>query len=119
MKLREKGKTMRSSLFMTLPFILAPGFALAQTAECSDGWVSYSAHFPGTCSGHHGVKVWLNQEMEEQANEWCDQNPDLCAKSHWVGIGGHGNHPVGEASELQPRREQKPACDRRFPMDCP
>jgi hypothetical protein len=41
----------------------------AQTAECSDGTTSYSAHFQGTCSGHHGVKVWLDQEMEEQANQ--------------------------------------------------
>jgi hypothetical protein len=50
------------------------------------------------------------QEMGEQAN------PDLCARTrtHWEGIGGHGYHSNYEDSELQPR-EQKPACDRRFP----
>jgi hypothetical protein len=94
----QKTKTMRPSLFIILPFILAPGFALAQTAERSDGWVSHSAHIQGTCSGHGGVEVWLNREMKRQANEWCDTNPDLCAPSHWRGIGGHGIH-----------------CDRHFP----
>ena len=103
---------MRSSLFMVLPFILAPCVALAQTAKCGDGWVSNSAHIQGTCSGHGGVEVWLDEEMEEQANEWCDENPDLCANSHWRGIGGHGNHFDDDGSD------QKPACDRHFPMDC-
>ncbi|MET7696365.1 MULTISPECIES: DUF3761 domain-containing protein [unclassified Streptomyces] len=28
------------------------------TAECKDGTYSYSAHFSGTCSHHHGVKYW-------------------------------------------------------------
>ena len=83
------------------PLILGLGFASAQTAQCSDGWVSNSAHIQGTCGAHGGVEVWLNREMEEQANEWCDENPDLCASSHWRGIEGHGSH-----------------CDRRFPMDC-
>ena len=69
---------MRSSLFKVLPFILAPGLALAQTAQCSDGSVSYSADFQGTCSHHGGVEVWLDKEMEEQTNDWCDENPD-CA----------------------------------------
>jgi hypothetical protein len=113
----KKTKNMRSSLFMILPFVLAPGFALAQTAQCSDGWVSNSAHIQGTCSGHGGVKVWFNPEMEEQANRWCDQNPVKCAPSHWVGIGGHGDYSDDDGSELQPR-EQQPACDRHFPMDC-
>jgi len=113
----KKTKTIRSSFLLILSFILAPGFALAQTAQCSDGWVSNSAHFRGTCADHGGVKVWLNKEMEEQANEWCDDNPDLCANSHWRGIGGHGNHSDDDASELE-SREQKPACDRHFPMDC-
>jgi len=94
--------------------------AYAQTAECSDGSTSYSTNFRGTCSHHGGVAVW-NDEMKDEANQWCDDNPSLCDHSHWAGIGGHGNHPEGEgdASELQPRREQKPACDRHFPMDCP
>src|ERR1700730_10335059 len=113
----KKTKTMYSSLFMILPCVLAPGFALAQTALCSDGWVSNSAHFQGTCNAHGGVEAWLDKEMEEQANEWCDENPDLCANSHWRGIGGHGNHSDGDDSEFEPR-EQKPACDRHFPMDC-
>ena len=69
----KKTKTIRSSFLMILPFVLAPGFALAQTALCSDGWVSNSAHFQGTCADHGGVRVWLNKEMEEQANEWCDE----------------------------------------------
>ena len=30
------------------------------TAICWDGTFSYSAHRRGTCSGHGGVKVWLN-----------------------------------------------------------
>src|SRR3984893_5238218 len=113
----KQTKTMRSSLFMVLPFILAPGLALAQTAQCSDGSVSYSADFQGTCSHHGGVEVWLDKEMEEHANDWCDENPDWCANSHWRGIGGHGNHSDDDGSELQ-SREHKPACDRRFPMDC-
>lgn len=74
--------------------------ASAQTAECSDGSVSNSAHFQGTCSHHGGVEVWLDEAMREQANEWCDDNPDLCDKSnsHWVGIAGHGNHPYDNAT---------------------
>ena len=81
-----------STLLIILPFVLAPGLALAQTARCSDGWVSNSTNIHGTCSDHGGVKVWLDKGMKEQANEWCDENPGLCASSHWVGIAGHGNH---------------------------
>ena len=96
---------------------LSPGVALAHTAQCSDGWVSDSAHIQGTCSGHDGVEVWLDPEMEEQANQWCDDNPNLCANSHWIGIGGHGYHSDDEGKEL-PVHAQKPACDRHFPMEC-
>lgn len=28
------------------------------TAKCWDGTYSYSAHFRGTCSHHHGVRYW-------------------------------------------------------------
>lgn len=28
------------------------------TAKCKDGTYSYSAHFSGTCSHHHGVRYW-------------------------------------------------------------
>jgi hypothetical protein len=28
------------------------------TAQCRDGTYSYSKHFSGTCSRHHGVKYW-------------------------------------------------------------
>ncbi|MGW1071915.1 DUF3761 domain-containing protein [Streptomyces sp. NPDC002537] len=28
------------------------------TAQCKDGSYSYSAHFSGTCSRHHGVRYW-------------------------------------------------------------
>ncbi|XUL89624.1 DUF3761 domain-containing protein [Streptomyces galilaeus] len=28
------------------------------TAQCQDGTYSYSKHFSGTCSRHHGVKYW-------------------------------------------------------------
>jgi len=31
------------------------------TAKCKDGTYSYSMHRRGTCSGHHGVRQWLNQ----------------------------------------------------------
>ena len=84
---------------------LAATSVLAQTAVCSDGWRSNSSHFQGTCSDHGGVRVWLNEEMEKQANEWCDNNPDLCANSHWTGIQGHGNHPdtTGEERAERPR----------------
>jgi hypothetical protein len=51
-------------------------------------------------SSFGGVKVWLDKEMEEQANEWCDENPRLCANSHWVGIEGHGNHSQNPAPLL-------------------
>ncbi|MFB7293646.1 DUF3761 domain-containing protein [Actinacidiphila glaucinigra] len=26
--------------------------------KCKDGTYSYSAHFRGTCSHHHGVRYW-------------------------------------------------------------
>jgi hypothetical protein len=97
--------------------VCATPLAYAQTAECSDGSTSYSANFQGTCSHHGGVAVWIDEAMEDEANQWCDENPDLCANSHCSGIGGHGNHSDDEAVRLQPR-EQKRACDRHFPMDC-
>ncbi len=28
-------------------------------AKCKDGTWSYSKHFSGTCSHHHGVKYWF------------------------------------------------------------
>ncbi|MET8138156.1 DUF3761 domain-containing protein [Streptomyces sp. NPDC005251] len=28
------------------------------TARCKDGTYSYSKHFRGTCSHHHGVRYW-------------------------------------------------------------
>ncbi|MFJ1969329.1 DUF3761 domain-containing protein [Streptomyces sp. NPDC087903] len=28
------------------------------TAKCKDGTYSYSKHFRGTCSHHHGVHYW-------------------------------------------------------------
>jgi hypothetical protein len=68
------------------------GPARAQTAECTDGSTSYSAHFQGTCSDHGGVEVWDDEGMLDQANEWCDDNPSECEDSHWEGIDGHGNH---------------------------
>ncbi|HZQ81703.1 MAG TPA: DUF3761 domain-containing protein [Gaiellaceae bacterium] len=30
------------------------------TAECRDGTYSFSKHASGTCSGHHGVAVWIH-----------------------------------------------------------
>ena len=30
------------------------------TAQCNDGTYRFSKHHSGTCSGHHGVAVWLN-----------------------------------------------------------
>jgi hypothetical protein len=82
--------------------------ALAQTAECSDGWVSNSANIHGPCSHHGGVEVWLDEAMKEQANQWCDDNPDKCASSHWAGIEGHGNHPAGTAEGGRNGVEQIP-----------
>jgi len=35
-----------------------PPQASGETATCYDGTVSYSAHFSGTCSHHHGVEYW-------------------------------------------------------------
>jgi len=63
--------------------------AHAQTAECSDGSISNSAHFQGT-------SVWYDEGMKEEANEWCDENPSSCESSHWEGIEGHGDH-TGDA----------------------
>jgi hypothetical protein len=77
-------------------FAYAAPFAHAQTAECSDGSTSYSANFRGTCSHHGGVAVWNDEEMKDEANQWCDENPSLCANSHWEGIEGHGDHPADE-----------------------
>ena len=53
----------------------------------------YSANFQGTCSHHGGVAVWNDDDMKDQANQWCDDNPSLCENSHWTGIEGHGDHP--------------------------
>jgi hypothetical protein len=55
--------------------------------------MSDSTNFRGTCSHHGGVAVWNDDEMRAEANQWCDDNPSLCANSHWVGIEGHGDHP--------------------------
>ena len=46
--------------------------------------------------------------MKEQANQWCDDNPDKCASSHWAGIEGHGNHPAGTAEGGRNGVEQIP-----------
>ena len=45
--------------FLPLP-ALADGFpnACSGTAVCSDGWLSHSEHYSGTCSQHGGVKQW-------------------------------------------------------------
>jgi hypothetical protein len=82
-----------STLLFTLGLLAhTAAAAYAQTAECSDGWTSYSAHFQGTCSHHGGVAVWIDEGMKDEANQWCDENPFLCEKSHWEGIAGHGDH---------------------------
>ena len=75
-----------------LLFSYAAPLAYAQTAECSDGWTSYSTNIHGTCSHHGGVSVWNDEEMKDEANQWCDENPSPCENSHWAGIEGHGNH---------------------------
>jgi hypothetical protein len=83
--------------FATAVALLAAAPAYAQTAPtalCSDDSISYSAHFQGTCSRHGGVAVWDNEAMQDQANQWCDDNPVLCKNSHWMGIEGHGDHPL-------------------------
>jgi hypothetical protein len=74
----------------------ATPLAYAQTAQCADGSTSYSASFRGTCSHHGGVAVWDDEEMKDEANQWCDENPSLCERSHWEGIEGHGNHAAAE-----------------------
>jgi len=50
----------RSSLLLVLAIAgsLIPRTALAQTAVCRDGTVSYSRHRSGTCSHHGGVAQW-------------------------------------------------------------
>jgi Spy/CpxP family protein refolding chaperone len=71
--------TLTATVFALLT-VAAPAFA--QTAECSDGSTSNSAHFQGTCSHHGGVAVWDNEEMKAESNQWCDDNPSLCERSH-------------------------------------
>ncbi|ANP46256.1 DUF3761 domain-containing protein [Candidatus Viadribacter manganicus] len=34
------------------------------TAICRNGWVSYSQHRRGTCSGHRGVREWVNRPAD-------------------------------------------------------
>lgn len=34
------------------------------TAICRNGWTSYSQHRRGTCSGHGGVREWVNRPAE-------------------------------------------------------
>jgi hypothetical protein len=34
---------------------------LLPTAECRDGWISYSNSRRGTCSHHGGVAIWLKK----------------------------------------------------------
>ena len=36
------------------------GNAKGATAKCRDGTYSHSKHASGTCSGHHGVAVWIH-----------------------------------------------------------
>jgi hypothetical protein len=68
-------------LILTLGLLVcAAPLAYAQTAECSDGSTSYSPNFHGTCSHHGGVAVCIDEAMEDEANQWCDENPDLCAQ---------------------------------------
>ena len=89
-----------STLLLTLGLLgyTAPA-AYAQTAECSDGWTSYSGNFQGTCSHHGGVAVWYDEGMKDEANHWCDENPFLCENSHWEGIEGHGYHSADANDE--------------------
>ena len=84
-------RTIAAAIFALLA-VTAPAYA--QTAECSDGSTSNSAHFQGTCSHHGGVAVWDDEAMKDEANQWCDENPSLCENSHWEGIEGHGDHPA-------------------------
>jgi Protein of unknown function (DUF3761) len=36
-----------------------PSIAPLVTAQCNDGWFSYSQTLQGTCDGHRGVMVWV------------------------------------------------------------
>jgi hypothetical protein len=92
---------MKSIIAATTFVLITLPAAYAQTAQCSDGWTSYSNHFQGTCSHHGGVDVWNDEQMKEQANQWCDENPGECENSHWEGIEGHGSHPGGSEDQKQ------------------
>jgi Protein of unknown function (DUF3761) len=56
------------------------------TAQCQDGWFSYSQTREGTCAGHRGVLVWVTQPGTASAVLW--ERQELAAGllgNGWVG----------------------------------
>src|SRR6266568_2484705 len=49
-----------------------PAALASQTARCSDGTYSYSAHRRGTCSHHRGVAEWLSPSAPSQPTARAD-----------------------------------------------
>ena len=41
----------------------------------------------------------VTQVMKDEANQWCDENPSLCERSHWEGIDGHGDHAAAAGDD--------------------
>jgi Protein of unknown function (DUF3761) len=56
------------------------------TAQCHDGWFSYSQTRAGTCAGHQGVLVWITEPGTASGVLWerQEQAADLLGNG-WVG----------------------------------
>lgn len=84
------------------------GLPLAsQTARCSDGTLSYSAHRSGTCSHHGGVAEWLApaQAPGQQPTRAADTSRGAQNAAPWVASSrGHTYYRRGcsTANRLSP-----------------
>jgi Protein of unknown function (DUF3761) len=68
------------------------------TAQCNDGWFSYSQTRVGTCAGHRGVLVWVTQPGTASAVLWERQ---LQAAGS-LGNGWVGSAPISPAQASSP-----------------
>jgi Protein of unknown function (DUF3761) len=58
------------------------GPQLLATAQCNDGWFSFSQATDGTCAGHGGVMTWITQPgtgsavVQSRADQQAQEDPD-------------------------------------------
>jgi Protein of unknown function (DUF3761) len=70
------------------------------TAQCHDGWFSYSQTREGTCAGHEGVLMWITQPDTSSGVLWERQEQ----AAGLLGNGWLGTAPIapGQATALAP-----------------